>query len=94
MDLDRTRGHGPRRAGHSSYEFVGRSRTLVRVLSIEQDVAAQADAKGAVTSWSALRPEAVRAVKRTLDEIEKAGGGWTFAKLTIANAALRELAGA
>jgi len=51
-------------------------------------------AKGAVTSWSALRPEAVRAVKRTLDEIEKAGGGWTFAKLTIANAALRELAGA
>ncbi len=51
-------------------------------------------AKGAVTSWSSLRPEAVRAVKRTLDEIEKAGGGWTFAKLTIANAALRELAGA
>ena len=51
-------------------------------------------AKGAVTSWSSLRPEAVRAVKRTLEEIEKAGGGWTFAKLTIANAALRELAGA
>jgi len=50
-------------------------------------------AKGAVSSWSALRPEAVRTVKRTLDEIEKAGGGWTFAKLTIANAALRELAG-
>ncbi|MGA0603560.1 NAD-glutamate dehydrogenase [Caulobacter sp. KR2-114] len=50
-------------------------------------------ARGAVSSWSALRPDAVRAVKRTLDEIEKAGGGWTFAKLTIANAALRELAG-
>jgi glutamate dehydrogenase len=31
------------------------------------------------------------AVKRTIEDIEQAGGGWTFAKLTIANAALREL---
>ena len=29
---------------------------------------------------------------RTVDEIESGGGPWTFAKLTIANAALRELA--
>jgi glutamate dehydrogenase len=27
-----------------------------------------------------------------VEEIEGAGGGWTFAKLTIANAALRDLA--
>jgi glutamate dehydrogenase len=36
----------------------------------------------------------VRSAKRTVEDIENAGGGWTFAKLTIANAALRELANA
>ena len=46
----------------------------------------------AVASWAALRREAVEAAKRAVEEIEAAGGGWTFAKLTIANAALRELA--
>jgi glutamate dehydrogenase len=34
----------------------------------------------------------VQAARRTLDEIEGAGGEWSFAKLTIAHAALRELA--
>ncbi|HWA61166.1 MAG TPA: NAD-glutamate dehydrogenase, partial [Caulobacteraceae bacterium] len=51
-------------------------------------------AKAAVASWSALRADPVRAVRRTLEEIEKSPGGWSFAKLTIANAALRQLAGA
>ena len=45
-----------------------------------------------MTSWAALRRETVEAAKRAVEEIEAAGGGWTFAKLTIANAALRELA--
>jgi len=54
----------------------------------------EASAKAAVTSWGALRTEAVRAAKRTVEDIEQAGGGWTFAKLTIANAALRGLANA
>lgn len=54
----------------------------------------EASAKAAVTSWGALRTEAVRAAKRTVEDIEQAGGGWTFAKLTIANAALRGLASA
>jgi glutamate dehydrogenase len=49
-------------------------------------------AKDAVSSWAALRREQVQAATRTVDEIEAAGGSWTFAKLTIANAALRELA--
>jgi glutamate dehydrogenase len=52
----------------------------------------EASAKAAVTSWGALRAEIVRAAKRTVEDIEQAGGGWTFAKLTIANAALRGLA--
>ena len=49
-------------------------------------------AKAAVTSWAALQAAQVRAAKRTVEDIEQAGGGWSFAKLTIANAALRALA--
>ena len=51
-----------------------------------------AAAAKAVTAWSALRPELTRQATRTVEEIETGGGAWTFAKLTIANAALRELA--
>ena len=54
----------------------------------------EVSAKAAVTSWGALRADGVRAAKRTVEDIEQAGGGWTFAKLTIANAALRGLASA
>jgi len=56
---------------------------------------AGADAEAArdtTASWSALRREKADLCRRTIDEIEASGGGWTFAKLTIANAALRELA--
>jgi len=49
-------------------------------------------ARDAVASWAALRREKAQVARNTIDEIEAAGGGWTFAKLTIANAALRELA--
>jgi glutamate dehydrogenase len=49
-------------------------------------------ARDAVSAWAALRPEQARTATRTVEEIENAGGGWSFAKLTIANAALRELA--
>ncbi|HEX3407754.1 MAG TPA: NAD-glutamate dehydrogenase, partial [Caulobacteraceae bacterium] len=48
-------------------------------------------AKAAVASWSALKAEPVRAAKSTIAAIEKDGGDWSFAKLTIANAALRAL---
>ena len=50
-----------------------------------------AAAKAAVAAWSALKAEPVRAAKDTIADIEKEGGGWSFAKLTIANAALRAL---
>jgi glutamate dehydrogenase len=46
----------------------------------------------AVAVWSSAHAEAVRNAKSAIEEIEQAGGGWTFAKLTIANATLRELA--
>ena len=48
----------------------------------------------AVTGWIAAHQGPVRAARRTLEEIEASPGGWTFAKLTIANAGLRELAAA
>jgi glutamate dehydrogenase len=48
----------------------------------------------AVAAWSAHHAARVKSVRRTLEEIERSGGAWTFAKLTIANAALRDLAGA
>ena len=46
-----------------------------------------------VAAWATLRLEVAQTAARTVDEIEAAGGAWTFAKLTIVNAALRELAG-
>ena len=49
-------------------------------------------AEAAIHSWTALRREHADAARRAIEEIEAAGGGWSFAKLTIANAALRELA--
>lgn len=51
-----------------------------------------AHARNAVSAWVALRPDQARTATRTVEEIEAGGGAWTFAKLTIANAALRELA--
>ena len=51
-------------------------------------------ARSTVSSWAQMHSGPGRVVKRTIEEIEQAGGGWTFAKLTIANAALRELANA
>jgi len=52
-----------------------------------------ADPKTILTGWSALHAAQVRKVQQTLGDIERAGGDWTFAKLTIANAALREVSG-
>jgi glutamate dehydrogenase len=49
-------------------------------------------ALAAAEGWRAQRGPVADAAQRTLAEIESAGGGWTFAKLTIAQAALRELA--
>ncbi|MBL8772573.1 MAG: NAD-glutamate dehydrogenase [Phenylobacterium sp.] len=49
-------------------------------------------ARDAVRAWAALRRDLAGAATRTVEEIEAGGADWTFAKLTIANAALRELA--
>ncbi|MBL8553158.1 MAG: NAD-glutamate dehydrogenase [Phenylobacterium sp.] len=49
-------------------------------------------ARDAVRAWAALRRDLASTATRTVEEIEAGGSAWTFAKLTIANAALRELA--
>ncbi|MDQ2861705.1 MAG: NAD-glutamate dehydrogenase, partial [Pseudomonadota bacterium] len=106
--FDRLRAAAGSRAAGDPYERLAVRRLIEDMLSEqaalagavmafagkEQAEEAPERAAGAVTAWSAARAEAVRVVKRTVEEIEKAPGGWSFAKLTIANAALRELAGA
>ena len=46
----------------------------------------------ACSAWTHMRQGKADVARRTIDEIEASAGGWSFAKLTIANAALRELA--
>jgi glutamate dehydrogenase len=50
-------------------------------------------ARAAVAAWAERRRDKAAAATGVVAEIEAAGGTWSFAKLTIANAALRELAG-
>jgi glutamate dehydrogenase len=51
-----------------------------------------AAALAAVDAWTRARSKAVKTAADTLAEVGASAGGWTFAKLTIANAALRALA--
>lgn len=75
-------------------EQAGITQSVLKFAANAQAGEDEAGAKAAISSWAALRGDLPRTVKRTIDEIEQAGGGWTFAKLTIANAALRELSAA
>jgi glutamate dehydrogenase len=51
------------------------------------------DPDAAVARWSETRKGAVDRAARTLGEIEQSGEPWTFAKLTLVHAGLREVAG-
>jgi len=48
-------------------------------------------ARTTVASWTSLNRTVVKIAQDALTEVESAEGDWTFAKLTIANAALRHL---
>ena len=50
-------------------------------------------AEAAVDAWIGPRLAVVEGVRASVDEIEASGSGWTFAKLTIANGAIREVLG-
>ena len=54
--------------------------------------ASERSAEQAVDRWIGPRQATVEGVRASVDEIEASGSGWTFAKLTIANAVIREIA--
>ena len=107
MGFDKLRAAAGSRTAGDPFERLA-VRRLIEDMSAEQaalagavmDMAGKSDggdparhAAGAVGGWTLKHAEAVRAARRQIEEIERAAGGWSFAKLTIANAALRELAG-
>ncbi|MDP2260140.1 MAG: NAD-glutamate dehydrogenase [Caulobacter sp.] len=108
FSFDRLRAAAGEKRGGDHFERMAVRRLIEDMLAEQAQVtravmtfAGSADAAGTpeqarstVASWAQMHSGPGRAVKRTIEEIEQAGGGWTFAKLTIANAALRELAGA
>ncbi len=108
FSFDRLRAAAGEKRGGDHFERMAVRRLIEDMLSEQAQVAravmtfagtpdAAVDndaAKGSVTSWAQMHSGPGRAVRKTIEEIEQAGGGWTFAKLTIANAALRELVAA
>ena len=54
--------------------------------------ATELSAEKAVDRWIGPRQATVEGVRASVDEIEASGSGWTFAKLTIANSVIREIA--
>jgi len=54
--------------------------------------ASEETAEAAVDAWIGTRQAVVEGVRASVDEIEASGSGWTFAKLTIANGAIRSVA--
>ena len=69
------------------------TRALIDFARTPQAVETPAAAKSVVRGWAALHAETTRACEATLAGVE-AAAGWSFAKLTIAAAALRELGAA
>ena len=69
--------------------------TLTRAVAVEAKVSAgasEAAAEAAVDAWVGPRQEIVEGLRASVDEITASGAGWTFAKLTIANSVIREIA--
>ncbi|WP_122468155.1 NAD-glutamate dehydrogenase [Brevundimonas lutea] len=105
FDMDRLRSAAGSLASADHYERLA-VRRLIEDLNNEQLVLTRAVAKAskveagkseetaehAVDSWIGERCELVEGVRRSVDEIEQSGHGWSFAKLTIANIVIREMA--
>ena len=69
--------------------------TLTRAVAASATAAAgsgEAAAEAAVDAWVGPRLEIVEGLRDSVDEIVASGTGWTFAKLTIANSVIREIA--
>jgi len=76
-------------------DLMAEQRVLTRAVAKASGVgvgASEAAAETAVDAWIGPRQKTVEGVRASVDEIEASGTGWTFAKLTIANSAIREIA--
>ncbi len=67
------------------------TRAVARASKVS-DGANEAAGEAAVDAWIGPRLATVEGVRASVDEIEQSGQGWSFAKLTIANAVIRDLA--
>ncbi|MFN4296482.1 MAG: NAD-glutamate dehydrogenase [Brevundimonas sp.] len=107
FDLDRLRAAAGSLASADHYERLA-VRRMVEDFMAEQVVITRAVARGckeavgesektaeaAVDGWVGDRQGIAEGVRRAVDEIEQSGHGWSFAKLTIANVAVRDFAAA
>jgi glutamate dehydrogenase len=76
-------------------DLMAEQMTLTRAVARSSSVAvgaSEAAAEKAVDDWIGTRQATVEGVRASVDEIEASGSGWTFAKLTIANSVIREIA--
>jgi glutamate dehydrogenase len=77
-------------------DLMGEQVALTRSVAKGSDPAegdSEATAEAAVDAWIGSRKVLVEGVRASVDEIEASGAGWTFAKLTIANGQIRQVAG-
>jgi glutamate dehydrogenase len=76
-------------------DFLTQQRAVARsvMVSAERDTGCKTveAARRAVDAWAASRPGTVEALRALIADIEAAGDGWSFAKLTIVNGAVRQL---
>ncbi|GAA0614698.1 NAD-glutamate dehydrogenase [Brevundimonas kwangchunensis] len=76
-------------------DLMGEQMALTRAVAKASNAsvgASEETAEKAVDAWIGSRQVTVEGVRASVDEIESSGSGWTFAKLTIANSAIREIA--
>lgn len=97
--FDRLRSQAQSQSASDSYERAA-LRSLIADLGAEQCARAQAIAglagergagasAAAIETWSAPRRDGIARARRIIQDIEMSGEGWSFAKLTLAHAALR-----
>ena len=67
---------------------------IIKFAGTPQSAETAAGARSVVRGWAALHADTARACEAVLASVEAPGEGWSFAKLTIAAAALRELGAA
>ena len=72
------------------FELMNAQLARARSIAALTNLNGGASAETAIEAWVEPRRAAVERARRTISDIEQASDRWSFAKLTIANAALRE----